>query len=81
MSNAIIPILGVNVISSSYQFVSDKALEWAHRGESRGLVFANVHVIMEAHDDPAYSRCLNTADTAQSSRNAVGLDPRSGRPA
>lgn len=62
MSDAVVPILGVNVVASSYQSVSNKTLEWARRGESRSLVFANVHVIMEAYDDPAYMRCLNNAD-------------------
>lgn len=55
-------ILGVNVVASTYQNVSDKALDWAKRGNSRALVFANVHVIMEAYDDPAYLHCLNKAD-------------------
>lgn len=55
-------ILGVNVVASTYKSVCDQTVEWTKRRESRALVFANVHVIMEAHDDPAYLRCLNSAD-------------------
>jgi N-acetylglucosaminyldiphosphoundecaprenol N-acetyl-beta-D-mannosaminyltransferase len=62
MRDTLTSILGVNIASSTYQTVSDKTIEWARRGESRSLVFANVHVIMEAYDDPAYLRCLNSAD-------------------
>jgi N-acetylglucosaminyldiphosphoundecaprenol N-acetyl-beta-D-mannosaminyltransferase len=52
----------VNVAASSYDEVIEQSILWAQRRESRTLVFANVHVIMEAFDDAAYRRCLNQAD-------------------
>lgn len=55
-------ILGVNIAASSYGSVVEKSLEWAKVRESRVLVFANVHVVMEAVDSPAYRDCLNRAD-------------------
>jgi N-acetylglucosaminyldiphosphoundecaprenol N-acetyl-beta-D-mannosaminyltransferase len=55
-------IIGVNVAASSYQSVTGQVIDWASRGESRTVVFANVHVLMEAHDDPELRRKLNTAD-------------------
>lgn len=55
-------ILGVNVVASSYDEVTEQTLLWANMGESRTLVFANVHVIMEAFDDAAYHGCLSRAD-------------------
>ena len=55
-------ILGVNVVASSYDEVTEQSLLWAQRCESRTLVFANVHVIMEAFDDAAYRSCLSQAD-------------------
>ena len=55
-------ILGVNVVASSYQEVTEQSVLWAQRRESRTLVFANVHVIMEAFDDAAYRSCLGQAD-------------------
>ncbi|MGD0547257.1 MAG: WecB/TagA/CpsF family glycosyltransferase, partial [Terracidiphilus sp.] len=38
------------------------SLLWARERRSRALFFANVHVIMEAVDDPAFLRQLNAAD-------------------
>ena len=55
-------ILGVNVVASSYDEVTEQTIAWAQQRESRMLVFANVHVIMEAFDDPAYRNCLSQAD-------------------
>jgi N-acetylglucosaminyldiphosphoundecaprenol N-acetyl-beta-D-mannosaminyltransferase len=55
-------ILGVNVCASSYEQMIHKALRWAAQRESRALFFANVHVIMEAFDDPRFRSCLNNSD-------------------
>ena len=55
-------ILGTPVVASSYADVVTKSLDWASRRESRILVFANVHVVMEAVDDPSYLHCLKRAD-------------------
>jgi len=58
------PILGVNVAVSSYDEVVHHSLAWAPERNSRALFFANVHVIMEAVDDPAFLLQLNNAGTA-----------------
>lgn len=56
------PILGVNIAVGSYDKVVQHSLAWAQARQSRALVFANVHVVMEAVDDPAFLRLLNGAD-------------------
>ena len=55
-------ILGIHVSASNYGSVVAKSLEWARSYDSRVLVFANVHVVMEAVDSPAYRDCLSQAD-------------------
>lgn len=55
-------ILGVSVAVNTYGAVVEKSLEWARKAESRTLVFANVHVVMEAVDNQSYRECLNRAD-------------------
>jgi N-acetylglucosaminyldiphosphoundecaprenol N-acetyl-beta-D-mannosaminyltransferase len=55
-------VLRVNLTASSYQSVVEKSLQWAKTRESRALVFANVHVVMEAVDSPSYRDCLNNSD-------------------
>ena len=55
-------ILGVSVAVNNYGSVVAKSLEWAETADSRVLVFANVHVVMEAVDSPSYRDCLNQAD-------------------
>jgi N-acetylglucosaminyldiphosphoundecaprenol N-acetyl-beta-D-mannosaminyltransferase len=56
------PILGVNVAASSYDQVVQNSLLWARQGLSRAQIFANVQVVMEAVDHPAYLEALNRAD-------------------
>lgn len=56
------PILGVNVAVSSYDKVVQRCLTWAQARESRTLCFSTVHMIMEAVDDPAFLRRLNSID-------------------
>ena len=55
-------ILGLEVANTSYAEVVDKAVGWALRAESRSLVFANVHVVMEAFDNASLSDSLNKVD-------------------
>jgi N-acetylglucosaminyldiphosphoundecaprenol N-acetyl-beta-D-mannosaminyltransferase len=57
-----VTILGVSVAVNTYGSVVAKSLEWARKAESRALVFANVHVVMEAVDSQSYRECLNQAD-------------------
>jgi N-acetylglucosaminyldiphosphoundecaprenol N-acetyl-beta-D-mannosaminyltransferase len=55
-------ILGVKIATTTYEAVAAQSVEWAKRGESRTVFFANVHVLMEAFDDPAFRDQLNAAD-------------------
>jgi N-acetylglucosaminyldiphosphoundecaprenol N-acetyl-beta-D-mannosaminyltransferase len=62
-------ILGVNISVSSYDQTIANALRWAAERQSRAIFFANVHVVMEAFDDPLFAQCLNEADMV----NADGM--------
>lgn len=55
-------VLGVTVSASSYLQTVRKTILWAEHGESRTVVFANVHVVMEARDSLAFRSELNTSD-------------------
>ncbi|HEY2472383.1 MAG TPA: WecB/TagA/CpsF family glycosyltransferase [Terracidiphilus sp.] len=57
-------VLGVNVLASSYAEVVRKCTEWAQKAESRTVLFVNVHVIMEARDNPKLLEQVNRADMA-----------------
>ena len=43
-------ILGVNLAVSSYDEVVNNCVEWAKASEPHTVLFANVHMLMEAHD-------------------------------
>jgi N-acetylglucosaminyldiphosphoundecaprenol N-acetyl-beta-D-mannosaminyltransferase len=62
-------ILGVNISVCSYDQTIENSLRWAKERQSRAVFFANVHVIMEAFDDPLFSQCVNDADMV----NADGM--------
>ncbi len=55
-------ILGVRVDATSYRDATDRALAWARADESRYVCVANAHVVMEAHDSPAFRRIVSGAD-------------------
>ena len=55
-------VLGVRLNGRSYTDTAARCVAWAQHGESRAIIFANVHVIMEAHDDPSLHSLLNNAD-------------------
>src|SRR5882724_10282862 len=55
-------ILGVKVAVSTYEETVQKCLRWGKERQSRALLFANVHVIMEAFDDLSFRQRLNDAD-------------------
>jgi N-acetylglucosaminyldiphosphoundecaprenol N-acetyl-beta-D-mannosaminyltransferase len=56
------PILGVNIAVSSCDDAVQRCLCWARQRHSCALFFANVHMIMEAADDPFFLGRLNSAD-------------------
>ncbi len=55
-------ILGLEVAGRSYADAAKKSVQWARNRESRTMVFANVHVVMEAFDDPQFRADLNRMD-------------------
>jgi N-acetylglucosaminyldiphosphoundecaprenol N-acetyl-beta-D-mannosaminyltransferase len=58
------PILGVDVAVSNYDEVVEQSLRWAQDHQSRARLFANVHVVMEAVDNPEFRLGLNGAGPA-----------------
>ena len=55
-------ILGMRVDPTSYEEATEKVLAWAAAGESRYVCVANVHMVMEAHDNPSFRALVNAAD-------------------
>ncbi len=55
-------VLGVNLTVSNYDEVVEKCVNWARAGEPRTVLFANVHMLMEAHDTAGFRSSLNSAD-------------------
>ena len=55
-------VLGVMIDHSSYEAATRKIIRWAQAGENRIVYAANVHMIMEAYDDPVFKAILNDAD-------------------
>ncbi len=55
-------ILGMRVDPTSYGEATRKIMTWAREGGSRYVCVANVHMVMEAFDDPGYRRMVNRAD-------------------
>jgi N-acetylglucosaminyldiphosphoundecaprenol N-acetyl-beta-D-mannosaminyltransferase len=55
-------VLGVKLNGLSYTDTAERCVTWAQHGESRAIIFANVHVVMEAYDDPSLHSLINDAD-------------------
>lgn len=55
-------ILGINIEVSTYSELVQQCLAWAKSGQSRSIFFANVAMLMEAHDSPAFRAKINSAD-------------------
>lgn len=53
-------MLGTRVDATSYEQATRRILEWAREG-GRYVCAANVHVVMEAHDDPSFQAAVNGA--------------------
>ena len=52
----------MRVDASSYDDATERVLRWARSGRSAYVCVANVHMVMEAHDDPAFAAMVNAAD-------------------
>ena len=57
-----ISILDINIHTTSYSDAVQTIISWAEEAQSRMVATANVHMIMEAHDDPSFKTILNWAD-------------------
>lgn len=57
-----VSVLGMRVDPTSYREVTEKVIAWAQAGESRYVCVANVHMVMEAYDDPVFRNIVNSAD-------------------
>jgi N-acetylglucosaminyldiphosphoundecaprenol N-acetyl-beta-D-mannosaminyltransferase len=55
-------VVEVRVDATSYADATTRVLGWARRGESRYVCVCNVHMVMEAHDDPSFREVVNGAD-------------------
>ncbi len=55
-------ILGMRVDATSYADATRRVLAWARAGESRYVCVANIHMVMEAYDDPNFRALINRAD-------------------
>lgn len=55
-------IVSVNVDATSYEKACHDVSAWALRGEPRYVCVCNVHMVMEAYDDPAFREVVNGAD-------------------
>lgn len=57
-----VPVLGVSISSDNHAEVVTSILKWAEARESRYICAANVHMLMEANDSPAFRKIVNSAD-------------------
>lgn len=55
-------ILGTTIHPTTYRDATALILGWAARAESRVVCLANVHMVMEAYDDPTYQAAVDGAD-------------------
>jgi N-acetylglucosaminyldiphosphoundecaprenol N-acetyl-beta-D-mannosaminyltransferase len=52
----------MQVHATTYAESTAVVCDWAERGEARYVCVANVHMVMEAWDDPGFRRSVNAAD-------------------
>ena len=57
-----VDVLGLPVHATDMRTVVDLIARWAEAGDSRVVCAANVHMVMEARDDPRLLHALNGAD-------------------
>ena len=55
-------VISLELSTLSLPEAAEQVLVWALAGESRTVCAANVHMVMEAHDDPAFANAVNGAD-------------------
>lgn len=55
-------IISIKVHSTNYYEVTKQVIDWAQESVSRIVCAANVHMVMEAYDSPAFCQIINSAD-------------------
>jgi N-acetylglucosaminyldiphosphoundecaprenol N-acetyl-beta-D-mannosaminyltransferase len=55
-------VLGMRVDAPTVHEAAAQIMEWASEGSSRMICAANVHMVMEAHDDAEFREQINGAD-------------------
>lgn len=55
-------ILNMHVDVTSYPDATKKVVRWAREGLKKYVCAANVHMVMESHDDPLFQDIVNKAD-------------------
>lgn len=55
-------IVGTRVDATSYADATDRIAGWAKDADSRVVCIANVHGVMEGHDDPGFQAQMRAAD-------------------
>jgi N-acetylglucosaminyldiphosphoundecaprenol N-acetyl-beta-D-mannosaminyltransferase len=55
-------VLGTRVDPTTYAEATKRVIDWASNRESRYVCIANVHVVMEGYDSPAFREQVNAAD-------------------
>ena len=55
-------VLGIPLQSGSLQAVTETVARWAEEGQSRSVIAANVHVLMEAHDSEHFHGLVRKSD-------------------
>lgn len=57
-----IPLLGTNIHPTSYKLIIEEVGNWTKENLSKMICIGNVHMIMEAVDDPKFRSMINGAD-------------------
>lgn len=55
-------ILGMRVDATNYNKATNQVIQWVKNNESRYVCIANVHMTMEAYDNPEFQKVVNSAD-------------------
>lgn len=59
-------VLGMRVDAGSYPSTVERIIAWAADRQPHYVCVANVHMVMEAHDSPAFKQIVNGADMVTS---------------
>lgn len=62
--DATVEVMGLPVCATNMRSAVDRITRWAAAGESRVVLAANVHMVMEARDDPDLLQTLKDADVS-----------------